>query len=78
LEWKSAAFSKYGPARSLVTNQFNYAEFNDGQKMLFDLSVDPDENLNLSASPEHKKTLNRLGNMLKDGWTKVLPPGTKQ
>ena len=72
LKWKSAAFSKYGPARCLVTNQFNYAEFNDGKKMLFDLKTDPDENVNLAASPEHKKTLNRLGKMLKDGWIKVL------
>ncbi len=72
LKWKSAAFSKYGPARCLVTNQFNYAEFNDGKKMLFDLKADPDENDNLAASPEHKKTLNRLGKMLKDGWIKVL------
>ena len=77
LKWKSAAFSKYGPARCLVTNQFNYAEFNDGQKMLFDLKADPDENVNLAASPEHKKTLNRLGKMLKDGWIKVLPSEAK-
>jgi hypothetical protein len=73
LEWKSAAFSKYGPAVSVITPRFNYAQFNDGQKMLFDLSTDPDENVNLAASPEHKNTLNRLGHMLKDGWSKVLP-----
>jgi iduronate 2-sulfatase len=78
LKWKSAAFSKFGPARSLVTNKFNYAEFDDGQKMLFDLSADPDENVNLATSPEHKKNLNRLGNMLRDGWRKALPPETKQ
>ena len=77
LKWKSAAFSKYGPARCLVNNQFNYAEFNDGKKMLFDLKTDPDENVNLAASPEHKKTLNRLGKMLKDGWIKVLPSEAK-
>ncbi|MDA0724839.1 MAG: sulfatase [Verrucomicrobia bacterium] len=77
LKWKSAAFSKYGPARSIVTEQFNYAEFKDGQKMLFDLSADPDENVNLASSPEHKNTLNRFGNMIKDGWGKILPPKTK-
>jgi iduronate 2-sulfatase len=77
LKWKSAAFSKYGPARSLITNQFNFAEFDDGQKMLFDLKADPDENVNLAASPEHKKNLNRLGKMLKDGWREVLPPETR-
>ena len=59
--WKKAAFSKYGPAVSLVTSRYNYAEFNDGEKMLFDLKKDPHENFNLAVSPEHKKTLNRLG-----------------
>ena len=77
LKWKSAAFSKFGPAESLITHQFNYAEFDDGQKMLFDLKKDPDENVNLAASPEHKKTLNRLGKMLKGGWREVLPPETR-
>ncbi|MDC0156435.1 sulfatase [Verrucomicrobia bacterium] len=77
LKWKSAAFSKFGPAESLITHQFNYAEFDDGQKMLFDLKKDPDENVNLAASPEHKKTLNRLAKMLKGGWREVLPPETR-
>jgi hypothetical protein len=45
--------------------------------MLFDLKADPDENINLAASPEHEKTLNRLGKMLKDGWIKLLPSETK-
>jgi iduronate 2-sulfatase len=77
LEWKSAAFSKYGPAVSVITPRFNYAQFNDGQKMLFDLSVDPDENVNLTPAPEQKENLERLGNMLRDGWRKVLPPRIK-
>jgi arylsulfatase A-like enzyme len=78
LKWKSAAFSKYGPAVSVITSRFNYAQFNDGQKMLFDLSVDPDENVNLTPVPEQKENLERLGNMLRDGWRKALPPGVKK
>jgi arylsulfatase A-like enzyme len=78
LKWKRAAFSKFGPAESLITNQFNYAEFDDGQKMLFDLRADPNENVNLADSPEYKKTLNRLGNMLREGWRSVLPSETKR
>jgi len=42
------------------------------------LKADPDENVNLAASPEHKKTLYRLGKMLKDGWSKILPNETKR
>lgn len=75
LKWKSAAFSKYGPARSLITNRFNYAEFNNGQKMLFDLKKDPDENVNLANSPKQKDNITRLGELLQAGWKKALPAG---
>ena len=76
LAWKKAAFSKYGPAVSLVTNRYNYAEFKNGEKMLFDLNSDPDENVNLATSPKQKENLKRLGRMLKDGWRGVLPEAT--
>tara|TARA_B100000676_G_scaffold248798_1_gene252645 strand:+ start:1113 stop:2495 length:1383 start_codon:yes stop_codon:yes gene_type:complete len=78
LAWKKAAFSKYGPAVSLVTNRYNYAEFKNGEKMLFDLNSDPDENVNLSTSPKQKENLKRLGRILKDGWRGVLPPTAKR
>lgn len=73
--WKKAAFSKYGPAVSVVTNRFNYAEFKNGEKMLFDLNMDPDENTNLATSPKQKENLKRLANLLKEGWQKALPTG---
>ena len=78
LAWKKAAFSKYGPAVSLVTNRYNYAEFKNGEKMLFDLNSDPDENVNLATSPKQKENLKRLGRILKDGWRGVLPPTAKR
>ena len=78
LVWKKAAFSKYGPAVSLVTNRYNYAEFKNGEKMLFDLNSDPDENVNLATSPKQKENLKRLGRILKDGWRGVLPPTAKR
>jgi len=73
--WKKAVFSKYGPAVSLVTNRFNYAEFKDGEKMLYDLTVDPQENVNLANSPKQKDNLKRLGDLMRAGWKKALPAG---
>ena len=73
--WKKAVFSKYGPAVSLVTSRYNYAEFKDGEKMLYDLSVDPDENVNLAKSPKQKDNLKRLGDLMRGGWKKALPSG---
>jgi len=73
--WKKADFSKYGPAVSLVTSRYNYVEFKDGEKMLYDLSVDPDENVNLAKSPKQKDNLKRLGDLMRGGWKKALPSG---
>ena len=77
LPWKKAVFTQFKSALGVVTDRYNYAEFDDGQTMLFDLRTDPDENVNLVASPKYKKTLNRLGKILEDGWSSVLPPETK-
>ena len=73
LAWKKAVFSQFKSALGVVTDRYNYAEFDEGQKMLFDLKADPDENINLANSPEHQDVVTRLGRILKDGWRGVLP-----
>jgi len=71
--WKKAAFSRYGPAVSLITPRFNFVRFKDGEKMLFDLNSDPQENFNLATYPKQKENLARLEKMLRAGWENVLP-----
>jgi arylsulfatase A-like enzyme len=78
LLWKKAAFSSYGPAVSVITPRFNYAQFKDGEEMFYDLTADPDENVNLATSPELKSNLNQHGKMLREGWSKVLPPSVQK
>lgn len=73
LPWKKAVFSQFKSALGVVTDRYNYAEFDEGPKMLFDLKADPDENVNLANSPERKDEVKRLGRILKDGWRGVLP-----
>lgn len=75
--WKKAAFSRYGPAVSLITPRFNFVRFKDGEKMLFDLNSDPQENLNLATYPKQKENLARLEKMLRAGWENVLPPSAR-
>jgi len=75
LPWKKAAFSQFKSALGVVTDRYNYAEFDDGPKMLFDLKDDPDENVNLANSPKHKDEVKRLGSVLRGGWKKNLPQG---
>ena len=78
LPWKKVVFSQFKSALGVVTDRYNYAEFDDGSKMLFDLTADPDENVNVAASPELKSNLNQQGKILREGWTKVLPPSIQK
>jgi arylsulfatase A-like enzyme len=73
LTWKEAAFSKYGVARSVITDRYNYAEYNNGEKMLYDLQRDPDENVNIAGAPEHEELVEQMSQLLKAGWQSVLP-----
>ncbi len=71
--WKKAAFSKFGPAVSLITDRHNYAEFKNGERMLYDLETDPAENVNIAERPENKKLVASLAKMLHDGYEAVKP-----
>ena len=76
--WKKAAFSRYGPAISVVTPKFNYIQYRSGEKMLFDLISDPDENINIAGDPKRKSTLNLHSKILGAGWTQALPPSIQK
>jgi arylsulfatase A-like enzyme len=65
LPWKKAAFSTYGPGKSVITERYNYTEFENGENMLFDLRNDASENINVSNSEDHKETVEQLSNLLK-------------
>jgi hypothetical protein len=71
--WKKAAFSKFGPAVSLITDRYNYAEFKNGEKMLYDLEKDASENVNLAGAAEHQERVKQLSQILQGGWKKVQP-----
>ncbi|MBT3199305.1 MAG: sulfatase [Phycisphaerales bacterium] len=71
--WKKAAFSKYGPAVSLITDRHNYAEFKNGERMLYDLKADPAENVNIAEDPKNKDLVASLAKMLHAGYESVKP-----
>ncbi len=76
--WKKAAFSKFGPAVSVITDRYNYAEFKNGEKMLYDLENDASENVNVAGVAEHQELVKQLSQMLRDGWKTVLPKNAEQ
>jgi iduronate 2-sulfatase len=65
--WKKAAFSKFGSAVSVITDRYNYAEFKNGEKMLYDLKNDPSENVNIAGASEHQALVEKLSKILKEG-----------
>jgi len=58
---------------TVVTHRYSYTEFANGEKMLYDLQKDPDENINIADDPDQMMTVLQLSQMLKNGWKSVLP-----
>jgi iduronate 2-sulfatase len=68
---------------SMVTSQYHYVEWyqwNDETKSagdlaareLYDLQIDPDENINIAGHPENAETVQDLAEKLKAGWRAAL------
>ena len=81
--WKKAAFSQYPRGkvmgRSMRTERFRYTEWRDTMskkimaRELYDHEKDPHENVNAAAEPEYRQDVQRLSQMLKQGWRAALP-----
>jgi arylsulfatase A-like enzyme len=74
--WKKAAFIRYEPGEggaTVVTHRYSYTEFDNGEKMLYDLEKDPAENVNIAGAAENQILVLQLSQMLKNGWESVLP-----
>ncbi|MEO0416109.1 MAG: sulfatase/phosphatase domain-containing protein, partial [Verrucomicrobiota bacterium] len=64
LPWKKAAFARFRSGESVVTDRYNYVEFQNGDKMLYDLEKDPRENINIAERPENRELVKTLSQML--------------
>ncbi len=82
IKWKSAAFSQYRRDKamgySMRTPRYRYTEWrglDDGKvkaRVLFDHALDPAENVNLAARPEHAGLIERLSKQLNAGWRAAM------
>jgi len=66
---KDAAYVKYHSGESIITERYTYTEFLDGKgvmksNMLYDLSSDPKENINISQKDENKEIVEELSDLL--------------
>ncbi len=83
-KWKPAAFSQY-PRQgdvmgySMRTDRYRYTEWLKGKTKelvaveLYDHETDADENTNIAARSEHKRTITKLSKQLAAGWKGALP-----
>ncbi|MDX1285875.1 MAG: sulfatase, partial [Draconibacterium sp.] len=71
-EWKEAVFCRWIRGETVVTNSHTYTEwFNDKtgertDRMLYNLNIDPDENVNISEEKENKELVQKLSEMIKE------------
>jgi iduronate 2-sulfatase len=62
---KKAAFTKWMNGASVTTPEFSYTEWDNKQRMLFDLKKDPEENINVAENPGYKEKVEELSNLLR-------------
>jgi arylsulfatase A-like enzyme len=73
--WKHGAFSWWNNAgATIVTADYTYTDWPTGQRMMYHLPTDPEENVNIAAAPEHQPARARLERMLRSGWKAAAPP----
>lgn len=69
--WKDAIYSRWITGETIVTKSYTFTEWFDdatGEKtahMLYDLSKDPEENINISEKKENKKLVKELSEKIK-------------
>lgn len=72
--WKQAAFSWWNNAgATIVTADYTYTEWPSGQRMMFHLAGDPEENDNVADAPGHHAARDRLQRALRAGWPAAAP-----
>ncbi|TWU33186.1 sulfatase [Novipirellula artificiosorum] len=52
-----AVYARFKEADAVVTDQFTYSRYSNGEEMMYDLQKDPKENRNIVGNPEYASTL---------------------
>lgn len=85
-EWKKAVFSRIEDAHTVRSKHFRLTHYrkpspegdyfhipNEGEYELFDLDIDPRENVNEAKNAEYSDALNMMKDMLSAGWQGAVP-----
>lgn len=64
---KNAVFTRWMKGVSVTTPGFSYTQWDNQQRMLFDLKNDPDENHNVAEDPAYKQKVEELSHLVGEG-----------
>lgn len=59
-------YTRFKQADAIISPNFNYTLYENGEEMLYDLSKDPGETNNQANNPEYKTTLTKLRSLLQE------------
>ena len=62
--WKQAAYARYENGHTVISQRFAFTQYHDGL-MLFDLQMDPQENINVVSLPEYRQAAVKMIQMLR-------------
>lgn len=71
-------FSRYEDGQTVITQRYAYTEYENGERMLYDLESDPEENVNIAGLPNNEVLVRRLSGMLSKGWKSFVPEPVDQ
>lgn len=63
--FREAAYARFKVADAIVTQDFSYSLYENGEEMLFNRKLDPDENKNVVADNSYEKVLEEMRQALK-------------
>ncbi|MBT3274411.1 MAG: sulfatase-like hydrolase/transferase [Spirochaetales bacterium] len=81
IPWKEGVFSRIGDAETIITKRYRFTRYSDatlegdvshlpnsGECELFDLELDPRENVNVAKRAEYSEVVRKLDAQLSAGW----------
>lgn len=60
LNFRDAAYARFKAADAIVTKDFTYSLFEDGEEMLYNRTLDPEENRNVVSDPSYEQVLEEM------------------
>lgn len=64
--FREAAYCRFNTADTVITERYSYTRYGDkGGEMLYDLTEDPEENVNIAGEPAQAETVGKLRGLLK-------------